>query len=100
MNIKTQRIKIVAKDGTLHSLPLGEVEITVDDKEMKFINIVEEVLQLREDLTEKEITLKASQAELDKRIESLKSVDLQEMRVVVVSVAERLKKLEDETDII
>ena len=67
---------------------------------MTLSQVVEDVLQLKKDLLQKEQDLIASQKELDRQIQSIRSVDLQEMRVVLVSLADRLKKLEDETDII
>jgi len=42
----------------------------------------------------------AREAELQAQIDKLNTVDLQELRIVISSLADRLKKLEDETDII
>lgn len=99
--MKYERIKAVAKDGVQYSKPLGDIEIYLDNGEvLTFDTIVKDVLQLKEDLITKERDLKASQEELNRQLDSLKNVDLTEMRVVLVSLADRLKQLEDETDII
>ena len=99
--MKSERVKLLAKDGFSFSKPIGMVEVYFDDgTSMKIEDVIMEVLSLRKDLTDLRNDFTQALDHIYGRFDVLKNIDLNELRIVIVSLADRLTQLEDETDII
>jgi len=73
--IKSERIKAVAKDGTVISKPFGDLVITLEDGTEIFLSdYIQKVIKLEKDLEVKERDLTAAQVELDKKIKVVENI--------------------------
>jgi len=88
---------IYYKSGiNVEDISWGDPTFIIKYKEVTLKELFEEVIEL----TEKNKALELKNRELEDQIKSLTNTEIQELRIVISSLAERLKKLEDETDII